>query len=264
MPARLNRLSRLEAATLLALLVLLLLALLAPALAQPADYGQFADQRSWWGLPNALDVLSNLPFALGGAWGLYALGRMPPGALARAQRALAQLFFVGLVLTSLCSAWYHWRPDTAGLALDRLGMSVAFAGLLGLAAAERISMRAGLVLGLLLVLLAPLSVLVWWRTGNVLPWALVQFGGMALVVLLAQRPPQPQALGVSIGWLIAFYALAKLAEQWDYPIYAWSQGLVSGHSLKHVLASLAAWPVLRALYRARQRCAPGVQINQIK
>ena len=45
------------------------------------------------------------------------------------------VFCAGLVLTALCSAIYHWEPDNAGLGLDRLGMAVAFAGLLGLAAA---------------------------------------------------------------------------------------------------------------------------------
>jgi hypothetical protein len=49
------------------LLVLLLAALIGPSVAQPSHYHDFADQRSWGWLPHAMDVISNLPFAL---WGI--------------------------------------------------------------------------------------------------------------------------------------------------------------------------------------------------
>jgi hypothetical protein len=40
---------------------------------QPQWYHQFADQRQWMGMSNAWNVLSNIPFALVGVWGLYLL-----------------------------------------------------------------------------------------------------------------------------------------------------------------------------------------------
>lgn len=55
-----------ESALLAACVTLLLVACLGPALAHPGHYHQFADQRTWLGIPCALDVLSNLPFAV---WG---------------------------------------------------------------------------------------------------------------------------------------------------------------------------------------------------
>ena len=42
--------------------------------------------------------------------------------------------------------------------------------------------------------------------------------------------------------------LALLLELADHAIYAWTSQLVSGHSLKHAVASLAAWPVILALH----------------
>ena len=169
-----TRLSRPEWAVLATCAVLLLVALLAPGVTQPADYHGFADQRGWGGIPHALNVLSNLPFAIGGVWGLWALQRAPRAALLPVERSMAALFFAGLVLTSFCSGWYHWLPNNAGLALDRLGMAVAFAGLLGLAAADRISARAGHAVGWGVLVLALLSVAVSAVTGTVLPWGLVQ------------------------------------------------------------------------------------------
>lgn len=38
---------------------------------QPLRYHSFADQRTMIGVPNALNVLSNLPFLIVGVWGLF-------------------------------------------------------------------------------------------------------------------------------------------------------------------------------------------------
>jgi len=57
-------------------------------------------------------------------------------------RTSGLVFFVGFVLTAIGSAWYHLDPDDRGLAWDRMGMVVAFAGVLGLVAAHRVSVRA--------------------------------------------------------------------------------------------------------------------------
>jgi len=197
-------------------------------------------------------VLSNLPFALFGFWGLRVLGRLPAPALDGTQRALATLFFLGLVLTALASGWYHGRADDAGLFVDRLGMSFAFAGLLGLATASRISARAGLGLAPVVLLWGALGAWVCWRLGNLLPWAVLQGAGLALLLVLSVGRPRPGGLVVR-GWLIiAVYALAKLCELADHVIFEATAQLISGHSLKHLVAALAAWPVISALQQLGQ------------
>ena len=92
-----------------------------------------------------------------------------------------------------------------------------------------------------------LAVAYWRLRGDLWPWAVVQGGGLLAVLLLAAWRPLAGALGVRLGSVIAVYVLAKLLELGDHPIYALSGGAVSGHSLKHLVASLAAWPVLAAL-----------------
>jgi uncharacterized membrane protein len=237
---------------LLALVFAVLLACLGPALAQPAHYHAFADQRVVWGLPFAMDVLSNMLFAVGGVWGLLALRRLPAGTETDAQRPLAALFFAGLLFTTLCSSAYHWRPEHAGLAIDRLGMVVAFAGLLGLAVADRVSARAGVVTAGSVLLLGPLSVVVWATSGNLLPWVVLQAGGMVLILLLAACRPVAGAWGLPLGAVIALYMLAKLLELGDHLVFAWTGGWVSGHSLKHGVAALAAWPVIAVMHNHAQ------------
>ncbi|MEO8023969.1 hypothetical protein [Polaromonas sp.] len=243
-----------ERGLLLAVLLLALVAVAGPALVQPAHYHDFADQRSWGALPHAMDVLSNLPFAL---WGLVGMGVLVQAlrrqAVDRTAAWLAGLFFGGLMVTTAVSAIYHWQPDNAGLLWDRGGMVLAFAGLLGLAAWQGISARAGVVLAAAVLVLGPVSVQVWAMSGNLLPWGVLQFGGMGLIVGLACLRTQTAGgqlhHGLPIRWslLIALYALAKVLELGDHQVFEWTGHIISGHSLKHIVASCAAWPVVAAL-----------------
>lgn len=228
-----------------ALFVLALAALFAPALpAAGWHIPHFVDTRGWLGVPNAGDVLSNLAFLAMGVWGserLRARHDAPVG---------ASWLFVGLILTCLGSGFYHLDPDMPQrLIADRLGMAVAFAGFLGIAASERISVRAGEAVLVLMMVAGLLAA--WVARDNLTPWVVVQFGGMALAVGLALTKPRPGALGVPLGGVIFFYVLAKLFELGDATIFEATGHLVSGHTLKHLSAALAAWPVISKLGNRR-------------
>jgi hypothetical protein len=260
---------------LFALFALLLLAAVAgPAVSDPGFGGApFADAHAWGVLPNAMDVLSNLPFIVIGVWGLYRLrgldrahehamdaapfsfdgkgrgaSRWPVNAL-----DCAWIFFAGLILTGLGSAFYHLQPDGMRLAADRAGMAAAFAGLIGMAVCERVSARAGWPAAWFALAGGLWAAAVGHCTGNVLPWALVQFGGMALVVLLAFTKPVEGAIGLRLGWVIVCYALAKGFELSDAAVFDAARQMISGHSLKHLSAALAAVPVLHALQAIGRR-----------
>ena len=256
-------LSRAETALLAAIAALFLVAVFGPAISQPGDYHRFADQRMLWQVPHAMDVLSNLAFALAALLGGAALWQAR-NALSNVQRAMAALFFAGLLLAAAASGWYHLAPDEAGLAVDRSAMAVAFAGLLGLAAASRISERAGAWLGLSVLLLGPIAANVVVATGNVLPWALLQFGGMATVVALALCSARVGTLPVPLAAVTVAYAIAKLLEINDQSIFELTGQWVSGHTLKHVAAALAAIPVFFALRKAAEshQNAAGMTTNR--
>ncbi|CAM3420321.1 hypothetical protein [Polaromonas hydrogenivorans] len=214
-----------------AALLMVLLAVAGPALMQPASFHDFADQRAWGAIPHAMDVLGNLPFAAWGMAGLWALARaVRQRAVDGASVGLAGLFFAGLVVTAGVSAFYHWQPDDAGLVWDRMGMALAAA----------------------VLLLGPVTVQVWAASGNLLPWGVLQIGGMALILGLAGLPPAWPAPGLRIRWalVIALYALAKLLELADHAVFDLTGQFLSGHSLKHVVASFAAWPVVLAVLEA--------------
>jgi hypothetical protein len=214
------------------------------------DFHVFADTRIWQGIPNAADVLSNLGFLIAAAAGMFALWRLPARSLSNAERATAFLFFAGLSISAFCSAWYHLHPDDVRLMVDRSGMSIAFAGLLGLAAATRIGDRAGAFTASGLLLVAPFAIHAA-ASGHLVPWAIMQFGGMIALCVLASRRPLPDALQVHWLALVAIYSVAKLAEVNDDTIFELTRHLVSGHTLKHVVAAFAAWPLVVALHDRR-------------
>lgn len=204
----------------------------------------FVDARALLGIPNAMDVLSNAPLALAGLWGLLSLrGHTLP----EATRQVALVFFAGLVATGFGSAWYHHAPDVDGLVWDRLGMAVAFAGALSLAVAERVGALPARQALWIALPMAVFSAVLPAVNGNVMPWAVVQFGGMALMVWLALRRPASGAIGIRLGVLIGLYVLAKGLELGDAAVFHATAEMISGHSLKHLAAACAAWPVIAAL-----------------
>jgi hypothetical protein len=209
----------------------------------------FVDGRTWLGIPNAADVLSNLPFAIFGIWGLALQAKWNKASqpfMGRENFVLA-LFFMGLIFTAMGSMLYHLAPSDSSLLWDRAGMAFAFAGMLGVAASERVSSVSGIWLGLASLLAGGLSLLVWRHTADVLPWMTLQFGCMVMVLILAITRKHAKSLGVSLYAVVAWYAIAKIFESKDHAIFEATGHFVSGHTLKHLAASLAALSVIKAI-----------------
>ena len=131
-------------------------------------------------------------------------------------------------------------------------MAIGFISILTAIFAERVD--PGLARGLFPWLLAAGigSVLYWHWFDDLRPYVLVQFGSLlALVlILLFYRRPGSSLLWIALG----FYALAKLLEAADAQVFALSDGIVSGHALKHLAA--AAAPLAVALRIAATRNSP--------
>ncbi len=228
--------------------VALALALL-PPFPQPQEYHRFADARAWFGVPNFLDVSSNLAFLAVAVAGFVAL-RSASFADGR-ERLPYTLFFLALAATAFGSAWYHLAPDNARLFWDRLPISICFAALLSAVIAERLSVRAGLML--LLPLVATGAGMTWYwlwsemrGAGNVLTYFAFQLYALLAILLLMRLFPPRYSRGEDIYRMMLLYGAALAAELLDRYIYAFGE-IVSGHTLKHLLAALAAYQVVRML-----------------
>lgn len=211
----------------------------------------FVDERTWLGIPNAADVLSNLPFAIFGFWGLALQANTSKAfrPYMRRENFVLTLFFMGLIFTAVGSMLFHLAPSDSTLLWDRVGMAFAFAGMLGVAASERVSARSGIWLGLASLLTGTLALIVWSKTSDVLPWMVLQFGCMAMILILAITRQHAKSLGVSLYAVVAWYALAKVFESKDHAIFESTGHWVSGHTLKHLAASLAALPIIFAIQK---------------
>ncbi len=231
----------------------LVAAFLLPAVRQPLDYHDFADHRHALGIENFLDVVSNAGFLIAGLWGFFIiLGRRTRFASA-SEHWPYTVFFLGLVLTALGSAYYHLAPDNESLFWDRLPMTIAFMGLVSSQIVDRISVRAGLFLLLPLLLLGVASVIYWRATermgaGNVMPYAILQGYAVIVLLLLAVLNPSRYTRGNDIYWVFGWYMLSKLLETFDTEVLALNH-VISGHTLKHFAAAAAGFTVCYMLLR---------------
>lgn len=211
-------------------------------IAQPAGYHDFADQRALFGLAHAADVLSNLGFAVVGVLGLARLARHGDSPRPAEGRAGWALFFLALVLTAVGSAVYHLAPDNARLVGDRLPIALACAGLLAAVWRETIGVGRWVTPALAAAAVASVA---WWRytdlqgVGDLRPYLLLQGMPLVLVPLLQWQHEAPVRERLAVGGAMLLYVLAKIFEWGDHGVFA-ALGVVSGHTIKHVLATLAA------------------------
>lgn len=227
---------------LLAVPLALMMALFDPIRQDPA-YHLFADVRSYCGVSNFLNTASNLPYLIFGAIGFaFCLKNEVPGA------ALSwSVFFLGVGSVFLGSSYYHWAPNNATLVWDRLPMTIAFMGLFAALLAEH--MAASLERTLLVPAIAVgIASVAWWAYVDDLRfYGWVQFAPLLAIPFVLVAWPGRYSHRKYLLYGLGFYALAKVAEFYDREIFALTSQALSGHTLKHLVSSVAAWCVFRML-----------------
>jgi len=221
--------------TLAAILLALLgglFAIVGPIPQDPAYHG-LADARTLLGIPSFLNVASNAAFLVVGILGLNIFTkRHIPGA-----RHSWAVFFFGVLLVALGSAYYHLAPSDARLVWDRLPMTIAFMAAFAALVAEHVAPELeGKVLPIALAV--GIASVVWWvYSGDLRLYAWVQFGPLAasvyMLVVYPARHPRRGYLAVAV----LFYVLAKVLEFADGAIFSATSGAISGHTLKHLAAA---------------------------
>ena len=223
-----------------------------PRIAQDPQYHMFADNRAFIKIPNFFNVISNLPFLLAGIWGLTHLFQRKNAAAFREEheRLPYAIFFLGYALTFLGSSYYHWSPENSTLMWDRLPMAIVCMAIVAATLNDRIGHRVG-TFGLYpMLVLGIVSVVYWYLSelrgsGDLRLYGIVQFFSLAAIVLLILLFP---ARYTHSGWLLTgggTYIIAKLLETFDRQVFFFTG--VSGHTLKHLVASLAAFCILQML-----------------
>jgi hypothetical protein len=226
-----------------------------PAIPQSEAYHEFADQRTFAGIQNCLNVLSNAFFLIVGWMGLRFVQRSPSGKaspfLDSVDRWAYLIFFAAVGATAFGSAYYHLRPDDDRLVWDRLPMAVGFMALLAAIICERTTLENGLWYLVTLPIWGIVSVAYWHFTqqrgeGDLRPYIIVQFGSLVAILLMMALFRPRFTRGTDLLISLAIYGGAKGFEEADKAIFRLG-GIVSGHTLKHLAAAISAYWILRML-----------------
>jgi len=320
-----------------------------PPLPQSQGYMRFADTRSWLGLPNALDVLTNLGFLLVGGLGLaaclqrYRLRAEPegsplpprpgeggpvvpmaggtfepgpgtvvsPGSVLGEQAGHAFVadgangpdgpdgpdgpggtkasppgfpdgqspsprmagtgsgadgafwswcaLFVGTALVAFGSGYFHWRPENWTLMWDRLPMSISFMGLFSILLCEQVFPNLSERVVLLPLLAIGIGSVVYWYVADDLRLYLwVQFFPLLCIMVIPFLFPARFTHSWCLVLALGLYVLAKFTEARDLDVFQGTGNLLSGHSVKHLLAAAASWVLYRQFrHRTPLREGPG-------
>ena len=230
--------SKSEISFLSGLIILLILAIFLPSIEQNQNYHNFADQRVLFGVNNAFDTLSNLAFIIVGALGLFNFYNNQYIKISNSFSVILNLFFISIILTGLGSSFYHLSPNDFTLVFDRLALTLVFTFILAMLANVRISERSGFHTLAELIILAPLTVLIWNYNGNLTPYIILQYGGVVIVILtlILTKASKPSPCFTS---LIILYGFAKITEFYDEKIFTLSENVISGHTLKHLISAIA-------------------------
>ncbi len=216
-----------------------------PAIPQPANYHEFVDTRSFLGIRNFFDVISNIPIIIVGIVGLWYAWNKKQSIKDRPLAAIYFTLFLSIFLTGIGSAWYHLNPSNDSIIWDRMPLTVVFMSFFSMIIAQRINTKAGIVTLVPLSLIGIGSVIYWYFTelagrGDLRAYALVQYYPVILIPLILFLFPSRHPRIADIGWIFFWYTAAKFGEVFDRQIYAIGN-IVSGHTLKHIFASVALY-----------------------
>lgn len=202
-------------------------------------YHEFAEQRIICGVPHVGDVLSNLAFIIVGIVLFYRAKRLD-FKLYEFQDFMYYFFALSCVLLGFGSAYYHWNPNNANLAWDRgtmvVGFSVIFMDSLWryrILNDEQPATRFAICFFAFVG-----SVAFWRKTGILEPYVMVQFFTMFVLTFIAlSRYKVVQ--GRALFGLFIFYAIAKFFEHYDIQTWLVFHGVISGHTIKHLMYAAA-------------------------
>jgi hypothetical protein len=208
-------------------IIILIIIFIQPPIYQDQAYHFFADNRYILGIQNFMDVLSNLFFLIFGFIGFK-----------NKISASWKIFFLGILLVAPGSAYYHYDPNDQTLVWDRLPMTMAFMGLIVAMLETHISLQWKNSL-IPMLLLGFSSVIVWVQTGDLRLYYFVQLSAILIIPLTICLFPNPKYAKKWLLFAFICYVMAKIFETYDKEIYEAFSYKLSGHSLKHLAASLA-------------------------
>ena len=236
-------------------LVSAIVMLLIPAIPQDQNYHVFVDQREMFGIPNFLNVISNVPYFLFGIMGCLLIVKKKTIAIIKPLKYIYLMFFVGVVFVCMGSLYYHLYPDNSTLLWDRLAISLSFMSFFTVIIGEYVHEKIASRLFMPLIMLGLGSVVYWYWSetvgqGDLRLYILIQFLPVILIPIIMWLYTSRFTHNYYFGLIVVCYVLAKCFEMTDQFIFDLT-GFVSGHTLKHLISALAPYLFYLGLNRRR-------------
>ena len=197
------------------------------------------------------DSVSNLPFLVIGLAGVA-------HCLSAGRGAAWTAVFAGAIAIAFGSTYYHQAPDDARLLWDRLPIALTFMAFLVALLDDHLERPPGLAWLVGALALGAAGVFYWRETGDLrlyLWTQVVPLLAIPVVLLLfpARHPMERTAGRSAYWWVFACYLAARATELADFPVFKATAGIVSGHTLKHLIAALGLALLLGMLARRAAR-----------
>jgi predicted membrane channel-forming protein YqfA (hemolysin III family) len=214
---------------------------------QDQRYHNFADQRSFFNIPNFFDVMTNILFFFIGLVGLYY-------SLINKQRFARWslfVFFFGIFSLCITSGYYHWIPNDNTLFWDRLSLTFVFSSMVVALVLEYLELRFELFILIPAILIGVISIFYWHIFGDLRIYLYVQLAPMISIILFIVLYPEKTKYKRYLIITFTFYLLAKIVEIYDREIFVMNHEMFSGHSLKHIFAALGAATILQMIRKSK-------------
>ncbi len=189
-------------------------------------------------IPNTLNVITNVPFAIVGLYGLFYCSRFPQLYAPRSWR----LFFLGIALLAVGSTVYHWNPNDATLVWDRIPMTMAFTALFSALFSEQTGLEVEDFVLIPLVLAGIVSVIYWQYSDDLRFYGFIQFFPLVALPLVILLMPRRFNSEHYLFYALISYIAAKIFEANDHETWRWIG--CSGHAIKHLLAGCSTLVIL--------------------
>ncbi len=217
---------------------------------QDQNYHHFADQRPFFGIPNFLNVITNLPFFFVGLMG-FGLARQIH------EKELKHLFlalFAGFILVAFGSGYYHLWPKNITLVYDRLPIVIVlmsfFAFIIHDCISRKIGYKAFVILNITGITRDIYRILIEQAgTGDLRWYGMAQFFPVIAIPLIMLLYKASFIEWKEVAIIFIFFGLAKLTEMFDKEVYQLLNNTISGHSLKHLFMVAAEYEIIVLLRR---------------
>lgn len=139
------------------------------------------------------------------------------------------------------SSYYHLTPNNQTLVWDRLPMMISFMALfVALIIENKPEFNEKIILPIA-ILLGLLSVIYWDMTDDLRFYGVMQFAPLLAIPLMLYIFDARYSHRNYLAYGLVYYVLAKVFELTDAWVYELSEQIVSGHTIKHLLAAEATY-----------------------